>query len=225
MKDTGKINKRAQRKWFFFFPSEKKTLLGAGSTRESFMLPPLPPTHLRLLCSILAFLLPITLKRPRQNSVDASFDSLLWQRSFFPVSPALTWEVVKNVDGCRQCSLKKKPWCWKKDSSERLLYPDVLSFASSSPCDWIVLGFFFTLFFLKSVVPDGSIPQTLSFIYTDSRSCHSLHTKLSTKYPNPRRCMTHACQWSRWHCSANLAGRVTPEFTPRFAGEATKTLL
>lgn len=80
MKATGKINKRAQRKWFFFF--RIKTLLGADSTRESFMLPPLPPTRLCLLCSILALLLPIRLKRPRQKSVDASFDSLLWQHGF-----------------------------------------------------------------------------------------------------------------------------------------------
>lgn len=81
MKATGTMNKRAQRKWFFLFVFRKKTLLGAGSTTESFMLPPLPPTRLRLLCSIL-FLLPIRLKRPRQKSADASFDSLLWQRSF-----------------------------------------------------------------------------------------------------------------------------------------------
>lgn len=96
-----------------FFSRKKKTLLCAGSTTESFMLPPLPPTRLRLLCSILACFLPIRLRRSRQKSAEARFDSLLWQRRF-SLSPALTWEVVKNVNGFQKHSVKKTPQCRKE---------------------------------------------------------------------------------------------------------------
>lgn len=176
MKATGKINKRAQRKWFFFF-LQKKRPCSVLAVLEN------------LSCSLLFLLLTSASSAP---SSPFSFPShwsghvkiqlmpaliRCYGNAAFSLSPALTWKVVKNVDGCHQRSVKKKPWCWKRESSERLLYPDVLSFSSPSPCGWIVL-FFFTLFFFKSVVPDGSIPQTLTFICTDSRSCHSLHTKL-----------------------------------------------
>lgn len=103
---------------------------------------------------------------------------------------------------------------WKQEESAKSRCAEV---ASSLSCGWIV---YFYNFFFEPVVPLRSTP-TLTLIRTDSRSCHSLHAKLSTTYRNLRFCMTHARESPCWHRSANLAGRVAPSLHP---GSQTNSL-
>lgn len=141
MKATGKMNKRAQRKWFFYLFSEKRPCSVLAVLQN-------------LSCSLLFLLLASASSAPSSPS---SFPSDWSGHVKSQPTPALircygnavfsvpsTWEVVKNVDGFHQRSVKKRPWYWKSGSSERRLNPDVPRFLHHCP----VAGLFiFTTFF------------------------------------------------------------------------------
>lgn len=161
MKATGKINKRAQRKWLLFFFRQKKKdparcwqyyrIFHAPSS--SSYSPPPPLLHPRLSPS-----------HHTEAATSKVSGCQLWfvvMATQFSLSPALTWEVVKNVDGCHQRSVKKRPWCSKRGSSERLLNPDVLSFLHHRP----VAGWFFFFFNLWSLT-DLLLKRSLLFALT-----------------------------------------------------------
>lgn len=161
MKAAGKINKRAQRKGLFY--SEKDLArcwqyyrIFPAPSSSSYSPPP-PLLHPRL---------------PLSHQTEAATSKVsrrqLWfvvMATQFSLSPALTWEVVKNVDGFHQRSVEKGPWCWKSGSSERLLNPDV-SYRFLHHHHHPVAGLFFCFFLTSSLCrthSDAHWQQVLPF--------------------------------------------------------------
>lgn len=142
MKATGKINKRAQRKWFFF--SEKRPCSVLAELQNL-------PCSLYLLLASASSLHPL-LSPAHQTKAAASKVSrrqhwFVVMATQFSMSTALTWGIVKNVDGSHQRSVKKRPWTRKSGSSGRLLNAVVPSLLHHHP----VAGLFIFTFYFTTV--------------------------------------------------------------------------